>query len=72
MIKIKKFIAAIDLIITYNINYYSLKGANDINRFPGIEKFINFIEIQNAIINQFYFFTVYKWIITGNINTFSL
>lgn len=65
MIKIQKIIAAIDLIITYNKNYYSLKGANDINRFPGIGNFINFIEIQDAINNQFHFFDClqidYNW-----------
>lgn len=50
---IQKYLAAVDLIITYKDRYYMLKGANDIERFPGIGNFLAYFELKDAIKNQF-------------------
>lgn len=50
---IQGILAAIDLIITYKERYYTLKGANDLERFPGIGNFMVYFELEDAIKNQF-------------------
>jgi hypothetical protein len=52
---IQGYLAAIDLIITYKDRYYTLKGANDIERFPGIGNFMVYFEMEDAIRSQFSF-----------------
>lgn len=53
IVYIQNFIAAVDMILTFNKKYYTLKGANDINRFPGIGNFMVYYENQDAINNKF-------------------
>lgn len=49
-------IAAIDLVATYKDQYYTLKGANDLRRFPGIGNFMVYLEFEKAIKDGFNFF----------------
>lgn len=48
-VQIQNFVAAIDLVIVTKDRYYPLKGANDINRFPGIGNFMTYIEFEDAL-----------------------
>lgn len=50
---IQNYLAACDLIVTYNDRYYTLKGANDVFRFSGIGNFLVYLEADDAINNGF-------------------
>lgn len=51
---IRDYLAAVDLIVTYNNRYYMLiGGANDVERFPGIGNFMVYSEFEDAIKNKY-------------------
>lgn len=55
-VSIQSHLAAIDLVATYKNNYYTLKGANDLKRFPGVGNFMVYFEFDEAIKNGFKLF----------------
>lgn len=50
---IQNYLAACDLIITHKDRYYGFKGANDVERFPGIGNFLVYFEFEDAIKNNY-------------------
>lgn len=51
---IQNHLAAIDLILTYNGTYYTMKGGNDLDRFNGIGNFMVYKEFEDALKNGFH------------------
>lgn len=46
---IQKYLAGIDMVITYKDKYYMMKGGSDINRFKGIGNYLLYKEFEDAI-----------------------
>lgn len=46
---IQDYLAAVDLNVMYNHCYYTLRGGNDVERFPGIGNFMVYLEFEDAI-----------------------
>lgn len=50
---IQDYLAAVDLNVVYKDRYYTLRGGNDVERFPGIGNFMVYLEFEDAIKNQY-------------------
>lgn len=50
---IQDYLAAVDLNVVYKERYYTLRGGNDVERFPGIGNFMVYLEFEDAIKNQY-------------------
>lgn len=49
-VNIKNQFAGVDILAFYKDVYYSLRGGNDTENFPGIGNFLNLVEINEAIL----------------------
>lgn len=55
-VSVQSHLAAIDLVVTYKDTYYTMKGANDLRRFPGVGNFMVYLEFKQAIEKGFKLF----------------
>lgn len=53
LIYIQNLLISYDIIATYKDNFYILTGASDLERFPGANSYITYLEIDFAIKNRF-------------------
>lgn len=50
---IQDYLAAVDLNIMYRDRYYTVRGGNEVERFPGIGNFLVYYEFEDAIKHHF-------------------
>lgn len=55
LVYIQNLLVGYDIIGVYKNNFYILTGASDLQRFPGINTFMTYLEIEYAIKNKFDF-----------------
>lgn len=53
LVYIRNFLVVYDIVAVYKKNFYILTGASDLQRFPGANSYITYIEIEYALKNGF-------------------
>lgn len=54
LVYIQNYLVSLDILAIYRNNLYILTGASDLERFPGANTFITYLEIEYAIKNKFH------------------